>query len=329
MVDLSALFESQELRNAVAAIEALLAKSENSQRPPGQKTFAELALGRTFNAFEVIDIVYGNQPTYPGMKEVLSSGLAGWSLFPNNKEIQEALMTQAVLDHMDASERAVGLVDQPMNFARDILARYVLTGMDFLSEIYDAFGGYQAFTRSASTEILSNLIEMHEKAINTTVQALTYLHYGADWFEDPEFDFAPSLNRAVTIFSELKKQRGVKTYKEQYVSRSLLHRRWSETKQTLALVYAASTIKVNRKSLLQVMLAGNFSYAPHAKYLNEWLGRARFICDHIFERMDNLDLHRKSSRLLANVEPRAFRPSKLKPIEHDIVRAQFRKKFRK
>ncbi len=329
MVNLSAIFESHELHNAVAAINALLAKTQNFQRASGLKTFPELALGRTFNASEVIDIVHGNQPTYPGMKEVLSSGLVGWTLPPNNREIQEALMTQAVLEHMDRAERAAGLVDQPMNFERDIVSRYVLIGMDFISEIYDAFGGYQAFTRSSSAEILSVLLQVHEKAINTTVQALTYLHYGADWFEDPEYDFAPSLNRAVTIFSELKKQQGVKSYKSQFVSRSLLHRRWSGTKQTLALVYAASTIKVNRKTLLQVMLSGNFSYQAHSRYLTEWLGRSRYICEHIFKKMDDLDLHRTSSRLFSRVQPRAFRPSKLKPVEHDIVRAQFRKKFRK
>lgn len=135
MIDISEIFKSQELRNAVTAIEALIAKNQTPQAHAGQKTFAQLALGRTLNAREVIAIVYGNQPSNPGMKEVLSSGLVGWTLLPDNKETQLALMTQAMVTYMDESDRAAGLVDQPFKLAGDIVSRYVLTGMPFLTGI--------------------------------------------------------------------------------------------------------------------------------------------------------------------------------------------------
>jgi len=328
MANLPDIFMSEELNEAVKAVEALLARNQLQRKNPDGKTFTELALGRTFHAREALAIISSSDPVYPGLKAVLSAGVVGWALFPKDREMRSVLMTQAVLQHMDDAERSVGLVDQPLTVARDIVARYLLTGIDFLTEIYDQIGGYEAFARIASLDIMAELFEPHAKTINTANRALAYLHHGADRFNDPEYDFAPSLNRAVTIFTELKIARGPEAYGKDYVSRSLLHRRWSQTKPTLALVYSASTIKVNRRTLLKVMLEGDYHYSSHVKYLDEWLGRARYVSEHIFAKMDQPELHQITSRLLANVEPRRFSAPEITPAEEKIVSAQFRKKFR-
>ncbi|PDT20041.1 hypothetical protein [Rhizobium hidalgonense] len=328
MADLSDIFESEELNEAVKAVEALLARRQPPRRMPGDRTFRELTLGKTFHAREAIAIISSSEPAYPGLKAVLSSGLVGWALFPKDREMRVVLMTQAVLQHMDDAERSVGLVDQPITVARDIVARYVLTGIEFLTEIYDQLGGYEAFSRIASLDIMADLFEPYSKTIKTTNRALAYLHHGADRFRDPEYDFAPSLNRAVTIFNELKSARGAEAYGADYVSRSLLHRRWSQTKPSLALIYSASTIKVRRKPLLEVMLQGEYHYSSHVEYLDEWLGRARYVSDHVFAKMDPPDLQNITSKLLANVEPRRFAAPRLTVEEDKILNAQFRKKFR-
>ncbi|MFS8143711.1 hypothetical protein [Rhizobium sp. BR 249] len=258
MIDLSDIFESQELSEAVKAVEVLIARRQVPRKIATEKTFRELALGKTFQARDALAVISNGEPAYPGLKAVLSCGFVGWALFPTDSGMRITLMTQAVLRHMDEAERSVGLADEPITVARDIVARYVLTGIDFLTEIYDEIGGYEAFTRIASLDIMAALFEPYSKAIDTANRALTYLHHGADRFKDPEFDFAPSLNRAITIFNHLKKAWGPIEYGKIYVSRSLLHRRWSQTKVTLALVYAASTIRVNRKTLLQIMLQGDY-----------------------------------------------------------------------
>ncbi|NNG74298.1 hypothetical protein HLI18_31430 [Rhizobium laguerreae] len=328
MVDLSDIFESEELSEVVRAVEALLARRQLPRRNPNEKTFSELALGKTFHAREALAIISSSDPAYPGLKAVLSAGVIGWALFPRDREMRTVLMTQAVLQHMDDAEQSVGLLDQPLTVARDIVARYALTGIDFLTEIYDQLGGYQAFARIASLDIMAELFEPHARTIDTTNRALAYLHHGADRFKDPEYDFAPSLNRAVTIFTELKIARGPNAYSKDYVSRSLLHRRWSQTKPTLALIYSASTIKVNRRTLLQVMLQGDYRYVSHVKYLDEWIGRARYVSEHIFAKMDQPELHNTTSKLLANVEPRRFTAPQITTEEEKILNAQFRKKFK-
>ena len=328
MVNLTDIFESDELSDAVKAVEALLARRQLSGKMPGEKTFSELALGKTFRAREALAIISSSAPAYTGLKSVLSCGVVGWALFPKDREMRVVLMTQAVLQHMDDAERSVGLVDQPLTVARDIVARYVLTGIEFLTEIYDQMGGYEAFSRIASLDIMAELFEPYSKTINTTNRALAYLHHGADRFKDPEYDFAPSLNRAVTIFNELKRARGPEAYGAEYVSRSLLHRRWSQTKPSLALVYSASTIKVNRKTLLQVMLQGDYRYSSHVEYLDEWLGRARYVSEYIFAKMELPELQSITSKLLANVEPRRFAAPRITVEEEKIINAQFRKKFR-
>ncbi|MGO8397929.1 hypothetical protein ACC783_06120 [Rhizobium ruizarguesonis] len=329
MVDLSDIFESEELSEAVRAVEALLVRRQLPRRKPNEKTFSDLALGKTFHAREALAIISSSDPAYPGLKAVLSAGVVGWALFPKEREMRAVLMTQAVLQHMDDAEQSVGLLDQPLTVARDIVARYALTGIDFLIEIYDQLGGYQAFGRTASLDIMAELFEPHAKTIDTTNRALAYLHHGADRYRDPEYDFAPSLNRAVTIFTELKIARGPNAYSKDYVSRSLLHRRWSQTKPTLALIYSASTIKVNRRTLLQVMLQGDYRYVSHVKYLDEWLGRARYVSEHIFAKMDQPELHNTTSKLLASVEPRRFAAPQITPEEEKIMHAQFRRKFKK
>lgn len=337
MVELRDILESDEVTQAVNAIEELLSKRDWVRKDPNQKSFEELALGSTFKAKDVLEIILSDEPAYPGFKEVLAAGFVGWVLFPEEHDPSLNYMTHAILNHMNQAEAVVGFTHEPVTLARDIVARYVLVGFDFLSDIYHPFGGYEAFTRSNSLEISNILNEVEHKKIETTIRALTYLHHGADSFKDAEYDFAPSLNRAVTILGILKKRFGEPEYKRFYVSRSLLLERWSEGKDTLAFVYAASTVKVGRKSLLQVIQSGKFSYEQHETSFREWISRTRYVTEHIFKKMERTDLQQRTMRSLPDVEPQKFAPPKIKnqadpanksEAEAAIVTSNFRKRFR-
>ncbi|WP_105381351.1 hypothetical protein [Neorhizobium alkalisoli] len=329
MVELREILKSKEVNDAVRAIEGLLSKRDWITKAATEKSFKDLALGKTFQASDVLKILLSPEPKYPGFKEVLAAGFVGWALFPETNGLSVNFMTHAILEHLDDAELEAGFADQPVTLARDIVARYVLVGFDFLADIYHPFGGYQAFTRHDSKDSVDILFDAEAKKINTVVRAMTYLHYGADRYQDPEFDFAPSLNRAVTVLAEWKKRLGDADYKQHYVSRSLLHQRWSESKQTVALVYAASTVKVGRKSLLQIISAGDFHYREHQKQFATWVGRARYVSDHVFAKMDPNHLQRTTMRILAGVEPQPFAPPRINDDrEERIIAAQFRKKFR-
>ncbi|MCZ4074967.1 hypothetical protein [Agrobacterium sp. LMR679] len=327
-MDVVEILDSEELNAAVKAVEILLEKHQLPRKSPTQKTFKEIVLGREFRARDALNVILSSEPAYPGFREVLSSGFVGWALFPDAQPVRHALMTHAVLDHMDDHDLSVGLIDHPLDLHRDMVSRYVLTGVDFLSDIYDPLGGYQAFARIFSLDSLSMHANSEDKSIKTVVRALLYLHHGADRYQQPEFDFAPSLNRATKILADIKKSLGAEAYRTQFVARSLLHDRWSSSKQTLALLYAASTIRVKRKSLLTVMLEGAFSYKSHKQYLDEWVGRGRFVAEHIFQKMENNDLYQTTIRLLDGVEARPFKAAALSPLEETRLTSQFRKRFR-
>ena len=328
-VNVDDILTSEELVTVVTAVNSLLQKYNLPKKNPLQKSFSEIALGKTFKARDALEIILSDDPTYPGFREVLASGFVGWATFPQYQPIGYALMTHAILEHMDKCERAVGLVDHDLDLPRDIVSRYVLTGIDFLADIYDQLGGYDAFTRAYSPDSLTLSANTEDKSIKTVIHAMTYLHHGADRFIDAEYDFAPSLNRAASIFRELKKSLGPQDYSEKYVARSLLHRQWTGSKPALALQYAASSMRVKRKSFLVIMLEGSFSYSQHHTYIDEWLGRARFVSDHIFSKMESDDLGRITMRLLGEIKPRPFKAPKITPLETAIMNAQFNKKFRR
>ncbi|SCX20198.1 hypothetical protein DSM25558_2700 [Agrobacterium sp. DSM 25558] len=323
------IMTSEELVAVETAVNVLLKKYNLPRKNPIHKSFKEIALGKTFKARDALEIILNDDPTYPGFREVLASGFVGWATFPQYQPISLGLMTHAILAHMDSCERAVGLGNHDLDLSRDIVSRYVLTGIDFLADIYDQLGGYDAFTRAYSPDSITIAANTEDKSIKTVIQAMTYLHHGADRFRDVEYDFAPSLNRAAGIFHELKRSLGPQEYGKKYVARSLLHRQWTGNKPALALQYAASSMRVKRKSFLVIMLEGNFSYTEHHGYIDEWLGRARFVSDHIFGKMESDDLDRTTMRLLGDIKPRPFKAPKITSLEIEIMNSQFNKRFRR
>jgi len=95
----------------------------------------------------------------------------------------------------------------------------------------------------------------------------------------------------------------------------------------LALIYAASTIRVNRKTLLQVIIEGFFSY-EHRRYFDEWIGRARYAASHIFARMADHKLTDETLRLLGEGLPIPFAAPKLDAHEQESFDTAFRNYIR-
>ena len=232
-------------------------------------------------------------------------------------------MTQAAVNHMQNASSLVGS-DEILTVRKDIATRYLFVGPEFLVEVYDCLGGHQAFADAPSLDELWKQFDRFEKPIATAVRAIAYLHHAVDRFGRPGFQFVPSLNKAVSVFDELKDRKRGYPFKDKYVSRSLLHQRWSQNKQTLALMYAASSIQINRKTLLRLILDGFFSYEDHNRYFQTWIGRARYVADHIFARMGDVELEQKTRNLLGDGPVVAFKPSKLDETEVVIFNEIFR-----
>lgn len=316
------ILESQEMRNVVEALTALRKKFSFEDHDEDRLwPMAQVRVG-PYNGNKVLRIISDQRRYYEGYKDVLAASFAGWLILPRDRQIREVLMVQAALEHMDRAELATGEGD--LTLEKDIAARYLFTGVDFLIEVFDCLGGYQAFRSGAAFDYLYMTYAPAEKPINTAVRALVYLHHAVDRFARSGFDFAPSLNKAVVMFDALKDRKSDFDFKEKFVSRSLLHERWSKNKQTLAMLYAASTIKVNRKTLLWILLDGSFSYYQHQKYVDDWMARARYVASHIFSRMADKELQKQSRQLLGDGPIKPFTPPKLTEIEKSCFHEIFR-----
>lgn len=320
------ILQSEEMKNVVEALTALRQKfSFNDYGEERQWPMAQVRIG-PYKAEKILQIVSDERNYYAGYKDVLAASFAGWLILPRDRQIREILMAQAVLAHMDRAELAVGYDE--LTVEKDIAARYLFTGLDFLIEVFDCLGGYQAFRSGGAFDALIIAYNPVEKPINTAVRALVYLHHAVDRFGRPGFEFTPSLNKAVVMFDALKEPKRGFDFKQRYVSRSLLHERWSKNKQTLAMLYAASTIKVNRQTLLYVLLDGSFSYHEHHKYIGLWMGRARFVASHIFSRMTDPQLQKRTRQLLGEGPAVSFAPPKLSEIENECFEEVFRSYLR-
>ncbi|MCZ7856385.1 hypothetical protein O9X81_07140 [Agrobacterium salinitolerans] len=322
MIDINEVIESKEMRDVITALDALKRRWAPQHQAIDHVRPTVLALVGKYKAKEILQVLLNNREYYRGYKEVLAASFGGWLIMPRERRVREVLMMHAALDHMHEAELNLG--EGELNLERDITARYLLTSMDFLVEIYDCLGGYQAFAENPSFEALWITFERDEKVINTAILALRFLHHAVDRFSARGRPFVPSLNKAVLALDELKATKPPFPYKEKYVSRSLLHQRWSQNKQTLALLYAASTIRINRKTLLQLILGGFFSYHDHQPYLDVWVRRTRYIAAHIFARMGDPDLERKTIGLVGEGPASVFSPPKLNGVET----AAFDKAFR-
>lgn len=329
MVDVRDILESAELDAAVRALENLIAKYGRSSGRSTHKTFKELALGRVFRTEEVLEILNASEPLYPGFKEVLAGGFIGWLILPEERAVRNNLMIQEVLWHLDSTERKVGLLAEPLTLGRDIVARYAITGFDFLSEIYNELGGYEAFKRVNNTDSVRALLLPELKVINTCVRTLVYLHHSADRYRKGDHDLPPSLNKATLILRDLKSADRNAFKKAGLVSRSQLHARWSRSKETLALLYAASTMKLGRKTLLQAILAMNLPYGSFAGILGEWLGRAQYVSQHIFSLMSDEELQLETVVLLPEVKACPFPPPDLTSIELTALVKHFQKSVKR
>lgn len=321
MIGVRQLLETEELKSVIAALEALHFKTSECEAK-ASKRFSELALGDKFQAADILAILASDQTYYPGLKSVLAAGFAGWLIDPDPtyNSLRFDAMCRAAMEHMDVAEKKAGLSKREWDIGRDLIARYVYTGSEFLGEIYDELGGYGAFQDASSREVSGYVTQPEQLAVKTVLRAMAYFHHGANlWHKG--LSLPPSLNRAVLILSGLKGD--MADFADHFVSRSLLHRRWTATKGTLALIYAADSIKIKETTLFQIIWKQEFSYESHKKYLNRWMRRARYVSGHVFSCSTDPDLQKRADEILGKGESERFSAPDLTEKENKLLQRHF------
>ncbi|MCO5153918.1 MULTISPECIES: hypothetical protein [unclassified Shinella] len=346
MDEVADFFNSEEMKAVVTAIEALRSKYAQAVFLPQTEriTFFQLLTGK-FPAREVLQKLANNDAGYPGQKDVMAAAFSAWLLFPKKKEIRHNWMLHAMLLYMDQAEKKAGLYEEDWVIERDIAARYLFIGGDFLKDIFDSAGGYQAFMDLNSNETIDAILDHNMRTIRTAARSMLYLHHGAQLFQDEGVYHRPSVNLSSKIFKEIRKveaenRENIVSRSEKnspskiemapytYVARSSLHKIWKEDNGTMALIYAASCLRITRsRYLLDVLLNAEFSHSDHGRLIPQWLGMARYAGELIFPKMDDARLLRRASRFLDIADPVPFHAPKLTSQEDALFKRIFRKYF--
>jgi len=320
MRNVDEILESDEMKNVVSAVEALRRKFlPASSLKELDVNPVDMAYREKFPASDVLKLLLDEELYYEGFKKVLAVGFAGWVALPDDSSYRRILVIAAALEHMKSAAKAADRGDV-LTLEQDIAARYVLTGPQFLIDVYDRIGGYSAFQIVPSVHD-TWVRDSEIRAARSAAQAVCYLHHGVNRAQELGRQFAPSLNRAVAAFDALKERKDF-PFEAHYVGRSLLHRRWSGHKETLALLYSASTIDVRQQTLLDVVLNGQFTYQSHRRYLGGWISRARYVAAYIFSRMADTKLTSDTNGVLGSGKMTQFAPKKLREIEEVAVMEQ-------
>lgn len=322
-VKVSKILASSEMSDVVSAIKKLRSRFSYSDLYDDDHDWPlALVWSEGYNAKRILEILLDDHEYYDGYKDVLSASFGGWVLAPDRSDLRENLIVQAALFHMIEAEEEADIGTSP-TLEEDIAARYIFLGQEFVVEVLNPLGGAARLIEAKTDVTLWRELAGLDRQIESVVRAVAYLHHAVDRLGKPGFVFEPSLNKAFWVFEELRKPSLHYPFKETYVSRSLLQSRWTSNRETLALLYAASTIRVEKETLLDIILKGFLLDSHHKRFFSHWVGRARYVVDHIFSRMRNKSIAVATTKILGEGESIRFRPAPLDPVEKEIIKSIF------
>lgn len=316
MVELRDILKSEELSTAVTEFESVLRRHARYRKPPDQPSFASIALGRTFHAEKAVPIISAAYPEYPGIREVLFLGFCGWVVSPSEDTVRLALMTHGVLDHIIDAERQVGLIDK-FDLRADIAARYILVGPDFLNDVYDPLGAHAGFSHGTLRPILEDWLTGERRSVSTLVKACQIFHYAVDNLNDR------SRYRRISVSTIVETLAGYRD--DSFVERTFFYEKWSKNKVTVALLYAASTVRKGELTLLNSILSGEVTAKEFLATFDIWVGRARYFCDHVLTELNIQSLTKENIKPLKTVEAVPFGSAISDQHEVNFLRKKFSK----
>jgi hypothetical protein len=330
MKDLEELLESTEMANVVRAIESLQRKYMPAELlGVSLEDVVELTTSPEFSPREVMELLLEENRSHPVFRPILAASLNGWLIDPHDEATRGILVSHVALRHMRQIDAKFARFKH-ISVEEDIAQRYVLTGTDFLLDVFVRLGGYNTLANMPSEEQFDVAASDTEiKAIKTAARAVAYFHHAVNRFNVSDFKLGLSLSRAVAIFDILRDSKNNYPSKSRLVARSVLHARWSQNKSTLALFYAASTIWHGRKTLLDILLDGSFSYTRHHKHLINWFKRSRFVVDHVLSRMGDPTLSAINRTVLPSIDGAEFAPPQLDAHETAAFDSAFRQFIRR
>jgi hypothetical protein len=315
MVELPKINDTDELNAAIAELKPILQRHSRYRKPASQPSFQSIALGKAFRAEKAVPIILEQDPSYPGMAEVLFLGFCGWVVSPSDDSLGLALMSHGVLDHLAEAEKQARLLND-FQLQADIYARYVLVGPDFLSDIYYAFRGHEGFSYVPTRPELEAMFLREKRSLQTLVKASQLLHFSIDHLNDRSKYRRASLTTIIEVLSALRD--------DELVERTGFYEIWGSNRSTLALLYAASTISHRGLTLLDCILSAEVRAIEFLPTFNVWIRRARYFCDHVLKNLGIQTLTKENIKPLKTTPGLPFDSPDFDQSEIDF----FKKKFR-
>lgn len=214
-----------------------------------------------------IGILLDSRDSFTGHKEVLFSGLCAWVASPNDSRIiRHAMVIQSAQLMASAEDRVMEMMasGETMAIFVDFAVRLQALGIDYLNEIYYAFGGADSILNAPSDRSLRARLKRQGQKLADALTLVDIIHYVQENLATPEYRPA-SLNTARKLVHRVGGTRGDRQ----------CDTIWREFRPSLALAYAASSLWLRGGSLLDRIIKGRASFRTHGKLLPEWLARAK------------------------------------------------------
>jgi hypothetical protein len=285
------------------------------ERPDGERPFHEVSLLDKFRPKDAVALLLDSYPSFFGHKEAVFAGFAGWVIAPSQPLIRFELIGLCIKELLAKAETiALQEFGKSSVLVRDLIARHVIAGPQFIEQVYAAFGGMDMLSDFGSRNTADHLFEEERKSFYTIKKMMASCHYVAS-STPADGPIQPSLNKAVAI---------VRTFIDpKIISRASIYAKWAECKETIAWICAAESIDLATGTLLDALLDANATFANHGKLFERWARRAKFFCEHVLQRMPDRELYDANIYPLRKVEAEQFSLESLTPSDLSFVRKAY------
>jgi hypothetical protein len=297
---------------------------DQNRLPADAPRFIEYAWKR-FDVKTVIKMLLSGQSAYKALRPILFSGLCTWTVCPKRDSLRQHGMLLVGIEHMTVAEvkgRAAFAGEGISNhdLLGDIMGRLRMLGQDFYSDFYYPVGGLTQVLRSTTPGNFKKNLAKHSENTNIAIAMMQiydfhfkYLNDKIKWYDASESKGFELVRR---IFGEGRRETPIGFDK--------LGHGWREHIENVAMLYAASTLKIDdKKSFLDVICSGQADYNKYGYIISSWIGRARYVAENFWVNTEKPEIGRDNIAVLPVIETFPTPDPQFSEAERRLIEADF------
>ena len=274
-----------------------------------------------FKSVYQIGILLNEQPSYFAHKEVLFQILCMDVLAPDRRKYRKAAAAITMVDCMiDAQQATYNHIEHAA--LAEQLANFHTAGPVFFDQIYHPLGGIKAIRDAPARRGWGSSVLKLAQDVEDVIHLMTVYHYHYEHLRhDPGFNRA-SLNLGSKLVPTVRKGRETK------LSKRTVQERWAGLKDSAAMLYAASSIEHDDRTLLRCIIEDWLTFEDVEPVFSEWVARARFVASEILMNCAERDTASDNLEKLPEVAPMPFSAPVVPPERAREIADAFRRKPR-